>query len=90
MSTLRIELISDVRNNEVTIALKDQGLGRVNIDKLPDIFSTAYRDPRALLADIKYRMSSVYFYCAPRASHKSITMTWEQALQTSAFLKEII
>ncbi|AIX12972.1 hypothetical protein Maksa_00010 [Pseudomonas phage vB_PpuP-Maksa] len=90
MSNLRIELISDARSFETTIAMKDQGLGVVRIDNLPHIFSTAYRDPRALLADIKHRMSCVYFYCAPRNSTKSITMTWDQALQTSAFLKEII
>lgn len=89
MSTLRIELHRDNLKDTMTVCLKDTGLGWVFIDELPDVFGV-YRDTRDLMVDIKHRLSSVYFYCAPRASHKSITMTWDQASQTAQFLKEIV
>lgn len=89
MSTLMVEIHRCNMNDTMTVCLKDRGLGRVFIDQLPDIFGS-YRDPRALLVDLKHRMASMYFYCAPRDPIKSITMTWDQASQTAQFLKEIV
>lgn len=88
MSRLTIEYHQDHRTMTRVLVLKDDGLGRVVVDQLPEW--GPYVAMHDLLADIKHNLKAMYFYCAPRTTTKAITMTWEQALQTSQFLKETI
>lgn len=88
MSRLTVEYHRDNRTMDSVLVLKDDGLGRVVIDQLPEW--GPYVAMHDLLVDIKFNLKAMYFYCAPRTPTKSIAMTWEQAHATSQFLKETI
>lgn len=88
MSRLTIEYHLDHRTMDHVLVLKDDGLGSMVIDQLHswNLHVATHKLPTAIMDSLK----DVYLYCAPRTPTKSITMTWEQALQTSQFLKETI
>lgn len=84
--TLVVQLHTDVARQDGTILMKDQGLGAVVIDQLP-FYGRGHGDT---LQAISRDLAPMYFYCAPRTTTKSITMTWDQAVKTAEFLKETI
>lgn len=82
--TLTTQLHTDARCQECTIIMRDHGLGTIIIDRLP-FYGRGSGDT---LEAISRDLAPMYFYCAPRTTTKSITMTWDQAIQTANFLKE--
>ncbi len=85
MSNLRIELFSNIKEDRRIMVLQDHGLGRVVIDQLPDMLGP-YVARLDLPSDLRHRLKGVYYYLAPSTTSKSITMTWNQALQTADYL----
>lgn len=89
MSTLQLQLVNDVRTAETYILLKDRGLGTIKLDELPrSILNLHHRGID--WASLEALLSPMYFYCCPRVAHKVISMTFDQAVSTSQFLKEIV
>jgi hypothetical protein len=89
MSRLTIEMHRDHQTMQTLLVMKDEGLGRVVIDDIPPMF-TQFANPVDLMADLKYRFKAMYFYCASRTPTKAVAMTWEQAMNTSDYLKESV
>jgi len=92
MSALEVQLVRDHRMGEHTFMIYRRGFGGVVIDRLPDNMVYGLRPSAvpATLQEIGKVFGPVYDYCRPQGSGKTITMSFEHAMQTAQFLKEII
>lgn len=87
--SLLLELCRDHANQRVDLILRVRGHSAIVIDQIP-FHSMTHRSTEDFLMFARKELSTVYEYCSPRTRGKVAYMTWDQAMQTSEFLKETI
>ncbi|ADV35669.1 hypothetical protein phiIBB-PF7Ap08A [Pseudomonas phage phiIBB-PF7A] len=92
MSALEVQLVRDHRMGEHQIQIYRRGFGGVIIDRLPDNMLYALRPSSvpATLNELGRLFGPVYDYCRPQGSKKLIIMSFDHAVATANFLKEIV
>lgn len=84
---LLVELHRDAARQTVELVLRVRGHSAIVIDQIP-FHSMTHRSTEDFLMFARKELSTVYEYCSPRTRSKVAHMTWDQAMQTSEFLKE--
>jgi hypothetical protein len=87
--SLIVELHRDQARQTVELILRVRGHSTIVIDKIP-FHSMTHRSAEDFLMFARKELSTVYEYCSPRTHGKVAYMTWDQATQTSEFLKGTI